>query len=68
MLGHKDIRMTLAIYTHVMPGMITPWDSYNLGVLPRDQNLEPGAEDRCELCGRRVGEGSLTRHHLLPVP
>jgi hypothetical protein len=39
---------------------------YNLGVIPRDQNLEPGADERCELCSRRVGEGRLTRHHLLP--
>jgi 5-methylcytosine-specific restriction endonuclease McrA len=31
-----------------------------------DENLDPGLDGRCELCGRRVGEGTLTRHHLLP--
>lgn len=33
---------------------------------PSDENLGPGDEGRCELCGRRVGENRLTRHHLLP--
>ena len=35
-------------------------------MLPSSQNLEPDAEGACQLCGRRVGEGRLTRHHLLP--
>lgn len=39
---------------------------YNLGVTPSDENFEPDTEGRCELCGRRVGENRLTRHHLLP--
>jgi hypothetical protein len=33
--------------------------------MPND-NLETGADGRCELCDRRVGEDRLTRHHLLP--
>ena len=37
---------------------------YNLGVVRSEDNLEP--RGRCELCGRRVGEDRLTRHHLLP--
>jgi hypothetical protein len=39
---------------------------YNLGVVTSKDNLGPGAGDRCALCGRRVGEDRLTRHHLLP--
>jgi hypothetical protein len=35
-------------------------------VIREDQNTEPGAEERCELCGRPVGQNCLTRHHLLP--
>jgi 5-methylcytosine-specific restriction enzyme A len=35
-------------------------------VIPGEQNLEPDKEGTCQLCGRRVGEGHLTRHHLLP--
>jgi hypothetical protein len=30
------------------------------------ENPGPCADGRCELCGRRVGEDVLTRHHLLP--
>ncbi len=37
---------------------------YNLGVVISEDNFKPSA--RCELCGRRVGEDRLTRHHLLP--
>ena len=33
---------------------------------PSDENLTPSVYGRCELCGWRVGEGALTRHHLLP--
>jgi hypothetical protein len=35
-------------------------------MVPSDQNSEHSAENRCELCGRPVGEDRLTRHHLLP--
>ena len=38
----------------------------NLGMMASEENLELSADGRCELCGRRVGEGHLTRHHLLP--
>ncbi len=38
--------------------------SYNLGVVISEDDFEP--HGRCELCGRRVGEDRLTRHHLLP--
>jgi 5-methylcytosine-specific restriction endonuclease McrA len=31
-----------------------------------EENLALSADGRCELCGRRVGEVCLTRHHLLP--
>jgi hypothetical protein len=41
-------------------------NSYNLGMVPSDQNSGHSAEDRCGLCGRPVGEDRLTRHHLLP--
>jgi hypothetical protein len=41
-------------------------ESYNLWVLPDDQNLEPDTGGSCQLRGRRVGERWLTRHHLLP--
>ena len=41
-------------------------NSYNLGMVPSNQNSGHSAEDRCELCGRPVGEDRLTRHHLLP--
>jgi hypothetical protein len=34
--------------------------------MPNHNNLEPGTNGRCELCGRRVGQDRLTRHHLLP--
>jgi hypothetical protein len=40
--------------------------SYNLGVVASEENFEPSVGGRCELCGRRVGEDRLTRHHLLP--
>jgi hypothetical protein len=33
---------------------------------PGDETPRPGADGMCELCGRRVGEEGLTRHHLLP--
>ena len=39
---------------------------YNLGVVTSEDNLGAGAGGRCALCSRRVGEDSLTRHHLLP--
>ena len=39
---------------------------YNLGMIPSDEDPGPSAAGRCELCGRPVGEDSLTRHHLLP--
>src|ERR671914_1775651 len=39
---------------------------YNLGVLSSGENLGVSTAGRCELCGRRVGEDRLTRHHLLP--
>jgi 5-methylcytosine-specific restriction endonuclease McrA len=39
---------------------------YNLGVAASEENLKSAADGRCELCGRRVGEDRLTRHHLLP--
>ena len=35
-------------------------------MVPDDENLDAGVDGRCELCARRVGEGDLTRHHLLP--
>jgi 5-methylcytosine-specific restriction endonuclease McrA len=35
-------------------------------VLVSEQNLGPATEGTCQLCGRRVGEDRLTRHHLLP--
>ena len=35
-------------------------------MLPSDENLELNTEGTCQLCGRRVGESNLTRHHLLP--
>ena len=38
---------------------------YNLEMV-ESENLQPGAEGMCELCGRRVREDRLTRHHLLP--
>ena len=41
-------------------------NSYNLGMVPSDQNSELSSEDRCQLCGRPVGENRLTRPHLLP--
>ena len=37
---------------------------YNPGVVLSEDNFEPSG--RCELCGRRVAENRLTRHHLLP--
>jgi hypothetical protein len=40
--------------------------SYNLGMGPNEETLDLSADGRCELCGRRVGEDRLTRHHLLP--
>ena len=39
---------------------------YNRGVATKDQNPQTGADERCELCGRPVGQDRLTRHHLLP--
>jgi hypothetical protein len=33
---------------------------------PYGENLGSAVDGRCELCGRRVGEEALTRHHLLP--
>ena len=39
---------------------------YNLVVVTGKANLESSAGGRCQLCGRRVGEDRLTRHHLLP--
>jgi hypothetical protein len=33
---------------------------------PSAQYLESNTQGSCQLCSRRVGEGSLTRHHLLP--
>ncbi len=40
---------------------------YNLfGMAASGENLALSADGRCELCGRRVGENRLTRHHLLP--
>jgi hypothetical protein len=39
---------------------------YNLRMLASEENLVLSADGRCELCGRRVGEDRLTRHHLLP--
>jgi 5-methylcytosine-specific restriction endonuclease McrA len=35
-------------------------------VKPGEQNLDPDTEGTCLICGRCVGEGRLTRHHLLP--
>ena len=39
---------------------------YNLETVESAENIQPGAEGICELCGRRVKEDRLTRHHLLP--
>jgi hypothetical protein len=39
---------------------------YNLGVITKDQDPGPGADETCGLCGRPVGQDRLTRHHLLP--
>ena len=39
---------------------------YNLETVESAENIQPGAEGMCELCGRRVKEDRLTRHHLLP--
>ena len=39
---------------------------YNLGVVQGEETFELGAGGSCQLCGRRVGEDRLTRHHLLP--
>jgi hypothetical protein len=41
-------------------------NSYNLGMVPSDQNSGHSAEGRCELCARLLAEDRLTRHHLLP--
>jgi hypothetical protein len=38
---------------------------YNLEMV-ESENFQPSAEGMCELCGRRVREDRLTRHHLLP--
>ena len=40
--------------------------SYNFGMAPTNEASSLNANDSCELCGRAVGEDSLTRHHLLP--
>jgi hypothetical protein len=37
---------------------------YTLGMSSDGESL--GADGWCELCGRRVDESVLTRHHLLP--
>ncbi|MDQ3910629.1 MAG: hypothetical protein M3305_02360 [Actinomycetota bacterium] len=39
---------------------------YNLETMASGENSQRGDDGRCELCGRRVGEDVLTRHHLLP--
>ena len=53
---------------HTLPQMIAAHADgpYNLGVVSSGENLEESTAGRCELCGRRVGEDRLTRHHLLP--
>jgi|SRR5215212_4004929 len=40
--------------------------TYNLGMVPTEENSGLSAAGRCELCGRLFGEERLTRHHLLP--
>jgi hypothetical protein len=35
-------------------------------MVPSEEDFELSAGGRCQLCGRRVGEDRLTRHHLLP--
>ncbi len=33
-------------------------------MIPSGQSFEPGTERTCQLCGKCVGEGQLTRHFL----
>ena len=40
--------------------------AYTLGMIPDAEYLGSGTDGGCELCGRRVDERFLTRHHLLP--
>ncbi len=39
---------------------------YNLQMVESGENIQPGVDGMCELCGRLVREDRLTRHHLLP--